>query len=77
MGVVNTAIGFIQGLWNGLKAVGNGVADDLVTIFTRGADGVAQVWSNIVSDVSTNIKKIANYALKSVNWLIDQVNKIP
>ena len=77
LGVVNTAIGFIQGLWNGLKAVGNGVADDLVTIFTRGADGVAQVWSNIVSDVSTNIKKIANYALKSVNWLIDQVNKIP
>lgn len=77
LGVVNTAIGFIQGLWNGLKAVGNAVADDLVTIFSWGADGVAQVWSNIVSDVSTNIKKIANYALKSVNWLIDQVNKIP
>lgn len=77
LGVVNTAIGFIQGLWNGLKAVGNGVADDLVTIFTWGAEWVAQVWSNIVSDVSTNIKKIANYALKSVNWLIDQVNKIP
>lgn len=77
LGVVNTAIGFIQGLWNGLKAVGNAVADDLVTIFSWGAEGVAQVWSNIVSDVSTNIKKIANYALKSVNWLIDQVNKIP
>lgn len=75
--VVETAVWFIKWYWDWLKAVGNAVADDLVTIFTWGAEWVAQVWSNIVSDVSTNIKKIANYALISVNWLIEQVNKIP
>ena len=60
-----------------MKAFVNALVDDIVTVFTGGADGIAQVFSNIVSDVTTNLKKIANYALSAVNWTIDQLNKIP
>lgn len=75
--VVQTAIGYIKGLWQGLKNVAGAVVNDLYTIFTGGVDGIKQVFSNMVSDVTNNLKKIANYALKSINWVIDQINKIP
>ena len=55
----------------------NALVNDIVTIFTGGADGIAQVWSNIVSDVTTNLKKMANAAISVVNWTIEQFNKIP
>lgn len=77
LGVVQVAIGYIKGTWEWLKAFVNALVDDIVTVFTGGADGIAQVFSNIVSDVTTNLKKIANYALSAVNWTIDQLNKIP
>lgn len=77
LGVVQVAIGYIKGSWEWLKAFVNALVNDIVTIFTGGADGIAQVWSNIVSDVTTNLKKMANAAISVVNWTIEQFNKIP
>lgn len=75
--VIETAVWYIKWYWDWLKAVGNALADDLVTIFTWGADGIAQVFSNMVSDVTTNLKKVANYAIEAINRLAEQANKIP
>ena len=77
LGVVQVAIGYIKGMWEWLKAFVNALVNDIVTVFTGGADGIAQVWSNIVSDVTTNLKKMANAAISVVNWTIEQFNKIP
>ena len=77
VGVVQIAVGGIKGTREGLKAVAYAVVNDIYTAFSWGASGIAQVFSNIVSDVTTNLKKMANYAIKAINWLAEQANKIP
>ena len=77
VGIVEVGIGYIKGYWNGLKEVAQAVINDIGYIMEHGVDGIKTVFSNMVSDVTNNLKKIANYAIEAINWMINQINKIP
>ena len=77
VGIVEVGIGYIKWYWNGLKEVAQAVINDIGYIMEHGVDGIKTVFANMVSDVTNNLKKIANYAIEAINWMINQINKIP
>lgn len=87
-GALNDFFDLVEGIWNGIKSILEGVINFVQGVFTGNWEqawkGVRQIFTGIFEGLEAILKapingviRMINRAIDGINWLIDGVNKIP
>ena len=87
-GALNDFFDLVEGIWNGIKSILEGVINFVQGVFTGNWEqawkGVRQIFTGIFEGLEAILKapingviRMINRAIDGINWLIDGANKIP
>ncbi|MBQ3503672.1 MAG: hypothetical protein IJA75_03075 [Oscillospiraceae bacterium] len=87
-GGLNDFFDLVEGIWNGIKSILEGVINFIQGVFTGNWEqawlGVRQIFAGIFEGLAGLLKapinaviQMVNAAISGINWLIEGVNKIP
>lgn len=87
-GGLNNFFDLVEGVWNGIKSILEGVINFIQGVFTGNWEqawlGVRQIFAGIFEGLEALLKapingviQMVNAAIGGINWLIDGVNRIP